>query len=110
MSSKGRRNRGDREHFWRDLIQRQRHSGQSIRAFCDSQGVSAPSFFSWRKRLSQGRLRSQFVPVHIDVESASAPPGRIEIRLNEGTCVRVEPGFDEQALRCVLRVLEQPPC
>lgn len=110
MSSKGRRNRGDREQFWRDLIQRQRHSGQSIRAFCESQGVSAPSFFSWRKRLSQDRPRSQFVPVQIDVESASAPPGRIEIRLNEGTCVRVEPGFDAQSLRDVLAVLEPPPC
>ena len=112
MGKKTKRSRADRERFWRDLIERQQQSGQSIRAFCDSEGVSQPSFFSWRKRLrnANGNPRSRFVPVHVAAESTPAPQGRIEILLSDGKSVRVEPGFDAQALCAVLAVLEQQPC
>ena len=64
MAKPATRRRTDREQFWRDLIRRQQQSGQSIQAFCDSQGVSSPSSCSWRKRLneSNGRPTAQFVP------------------------------------------------
>ena len=112
MAKKATRSRADREQFWRELIERQQQSGRSIRAFCESEGVSQPSFYSWRKRLqeSNGRPTAQFVPVQIAVESAPARQGRIEILLSNGKCVRVEPGFDAQVLRDVLAVLEQQPC
>ena len=65
MAKRETRRRADREQFWRDLIGRQQQSGQSIQEFCDSQGVSSPSFYSWRKRLNElnGRPTTQFVPV-----------------------------------------------
>ena len=112
MAKKARRNRTDSEQFWRDLIERQQRSGQSIRAFCDSEWVSQPSFFSWRKRLhlGNGKARSRFVPVQVLTEELAASPGRIEIVLAGGQRVHVEPGFDEQTLRSVLRVLERSPC
>lgn len=42
---------GEREQFWRALIGRQPRSGLSIRDFCESAGVSANSFFVWKRRL-----------------------------------------------------------
>jgi hypothetical protein len=42
---------GEREQFWRDLIGRQPSSGLSIASFCDDAGVSANSFFVWKRRL-----------------------------------------------------------
>ena len=70
-----------REPFWRDLIRRQRRSGQSIAAFCRDHGVSQPSFFSWRKRLrlQRGQPASPFVPVQIDLTSPHADPDPIEM-------------------------------
>jgi UDP-N-acetylmuramyl tripeptide synthase len=50
------------------------------------------------------------VPVQVLTEGAAAAPGRIEIVLNGGKRVRVEPGFDPQALEDVLAVLEHQPC
>jgi len=43
--------KGEREQFWRALIGRQPRSGLSIRDFCESAGVSANSFFVWKRRL-----------------------------------------------------------
>jgi transposase-like protein len=42
---------GEREQFWRDLIGRQPASGLSITRFCKEAGVSANSFFGWKRRL-----------------------------------------------------------
>ena len=40
----------EREHFWQDLIERQPVSGLSIAQFCKQTGVSANSFFVWKRR------------------------------------------------------------
>jgi transposase-like protein len=42
---------GERERFWRDLIERQPASGMSIAQFCKQSGVSANSYFVWKRRL-----------------------------------------------------------
>jgi transposase-like protein len=41
----------EREQFWRELIGRQPASGVSIAQFCKQTGVSANSFFVWKRRL-----------------------------------------------------------
>ncbi len=88
MAKQARRSRADREQLWRDLIERQHRSGQSIRKFCDSEGISQPSFYSWRKRLqeSNGRPTAQFVPADRSGVGSSAagtnrdPVQRWEVR------------------------------
>jgi transposase-like protein len=49
----------EREQFWQDLIERQPASGLSIARFCNQTGVSANSFFVWKRRLRPqiGRAR-----------------------------------------------------
>lgn len=42
---------GERERFWQDLIGRQPASGLSVGRFCQQAGVSANSFFVWKRRL-----------------------------------------------------------
>ena len=53
------RTSGEREQFWRDLIGRQPSSGLSIASFCDQAGVSANSFFVWKRRLRSRARDSQ---------------------------------------------------
>ena len=49
----------DREQFWQDLIDRQPASGLSIAQFCKQAGVSANSFFVWKRRLRPQDGRAQ---------------------------------------------------
>lgn len=50
----GKRTSVERERLWRDLIGRQSASGMSIARFCEQAGVSANSFFVWKRRLRSG--------------------------------------------------------
>lgn len=47
-----RRRNGEKEAFWREAIARQLASGLSVRAFCRSESLREPSFYSWRRTLS----------------------------------------------------------
>ena len=37
---------------WRERIGRYERSGLTVTRFCEREGVSAPSFYQWRKRLA----------------------------------------------------------
>lgn len=38
---------------WRVLIEQQRASGQTVKAFCAERGLGEASFYSWRRHLCQ---------------------------------------------------------
>lgn len=129
---------GDRskQDFWRRMIQRQRESGLSVRAWCGRHDVSEASFYWWRRRLagSGGRAATsgrrepkparrqtgapRFVPVRVAADPAGAAtsrktfdeangrPGCIEILLSGRQRVRVRGAVDRQALADVLAVLQ----
>jgi transposase len=97
-----------KEVVWRQRLGRFRKSGLTVVAFCRSEGVSAPSFYQWRKRLmprgGQRRLaakrpRERFVPMRLTTALAPVPgESPAEIFLPNGVRVRV-PGGDLAALR-----------
>ena len=93
---------------WRDLISEQGRSGQTIVAFCRDRGLTTSQFYTWRSRLRKSTAE-RFLEVQV-VKTAARPfpvsRGAIEIRLAEGRCVLVEPGFDPNHLRAVLAALE----
>ena len=41
----------DRQRYWREVIERQQASGQSIVGFCAKEGLSPASFHAWKRRL-----------------------------------------------------------
>lgn len=43
----------ERERFWRLMVDQQRRAGQTVRAFCHEKGISAASFYAWRRTLKQ---------------------------------------------------------
>lgn len=96
----------EREAYWRDILRRQRESGESIAEFCHHEGVSTASFYNWRKRLRAPRTaRPQLLPLHV-----AAPRACLEIILPCGTLLRVPDGTAPQTLRDVLVALEPPAC
>jgi transposase-like protein len=121
-------------------VRRCRESGQSVRAFCRTEGVRESAFYFWRRELvrrdcqaggngsraegssatptsrsAERRLprhgpTPSFLPVHV-VKPDLVEVGRaVEIVLERGRTVRVPPGFDRQTLADVLAVLEVRPC
>jgi hypothetical protein len=96
----------------RRLIQQGRHSGLSVRAFCDRHQLTPPTFSSWRRLL---RLRDAsaacFVPVQVVPDREPGLAGGVDVVLAGGRRLRVAPGFDPDTLRQLLALLEEaPPC
>jgi len=127
--AKGQRDQA-KERRWRQHLAAWRCSGLSVRAFCAAQGLSEPSFYSWRRLLEQRDRRgacktasgdgtvsgaaraadvSPFVPVRLVDDK---PPATVEVVLRGGRVVRVAAGFDAQVLRAVAAALEEGdlPC
>src|SRR5262245_55834531 len=52
---------------WREILRRQAESGVSIREFCMSEGLSEPSFYTWRIKLREPTNGSRRPP-------AASPP------------------------------------
>ena len=95
---------------WRGLICEQGQSGQSVAAFCRDRGLRGSMFYKWKKRLEEND-GAQFVEVKVVACGEAVRPGlansrAIEVRLNKGRSLAVEPGFDANHLRALLSVLE----
>ncbi len=90
---------------WVDVIRQQEQSGTTVKVFCQEQGVSEPSFYSWRKRLKVNR------PVRFALVEGSGPSANdnlpIELVLASGDRLRIAPGTDSATLRTVLSVLRE---
>jgi transposase len=104
-----RRQRSDKEQFWREKLLLWQTSGQTIRAFCDAQRLSEPSFYAWRRRFvaQRGQQQPAFVPVRVTPTPTTSIP--LELVLASGRVVRVPPGFDADTLRQLLTVLHDLP-
>jgi hypothetical protein len=107
-----------KERFWRDHLKRWPNSGLTIRDYCARHCLSEPSFYGWRRTLSQRGLDAEakaiepavtFVPVQVQNDLLVTPPS-LELVLANGRLLRIPPGIDPSQLRDVLAVLEAEPC
>ena len=95
---------------WRGLVSEQSQSVQTVAAFCRDRGIRDSQFYDWKKRIHEGEA-AKFVEVKVKASSEQRTPAperypAIEIRLNKGRSILVEPGFDAGHLRALLTVLE----
>jgi|SRR3954470_16114582 hypothetical protein len=94
-----------RSDYWRDLIQQQAASGQSVSAFCAQRGLTEQSLYYWKKRLNKE------VPVSFALVttngSARTQGTALELELSCGQRLRIACGVDAATLRTVLAVLRE---
>jgi hypothetical protein len=116
--AKGQPRDSGKERFWRDHLKRWPNSGLTIRDYCARHRLSEPSFYGWRRTLSQRGLDAEakavepavtFVPVqvHPDLPVEAVV---LELVLANGRLLRIPPGIDLGQLRDVLAVLEGASC
>jgi hypothetical protein len=88
---------------WRERIAEQARSGVSIKQFCTQRGLSAWSFYSWRKRLRDTE------PVRFAVVDRMGAPQaaqwNLELTLVTGERLHIGAGVDAVTLRTVLEAL-----
>ena len=82
--------------YWSKLISEQESSGQTIRAFCQEQGVRDPSFYYWRKQLQKSG------PVQFALLKTVASAAPLELILANGEQLRIRNGVDAATFRLVL--------
>jgi hypothetical protein len=95
---------------WQTIINEQRSSGMTVKAFCQNRGLAASSLFAWRRKLGAGARKER--PF---VEVKTTPAGRangddegggIELRLRGNRRLIVRRGFDRDLLIEVVGTLE----
>lgn len=104
---------------WREIVERQAAGGESVRSFCAREGISQPSFYSWRKRLREmqdegGRTppaaqRAEaaedaglFIPLKL-----SGPAATLEIVHPLGYRIQVNGEVNPLTLRRVIEALDE---
>jgi transposase-like protein len=95
----------DRSEYWREKIAQQGHSGLSVQRFCEEQGLTEQTFYTWRKRLrKQPPMRFALVETGPTQQQPRNETG-LELLLATGERLRIGAGVDAQMLRTVLEVL-----
>jgi transposase-like protein len=99
------KNASTRSDYWRDLIQQQAASGQSVSAFCAQRGLTEQSLYYWKKRVNKEAPVS-FALVTTD-RSARTQGAPLELEFSCGQRLRIPCGVDATTLRTVLAVLRE---
>jgi hypothetical protein len=104
----------DRRRYWRETIERQQASGQSIVGFCAREGLSPASFHAWKRRLRrtwhEARRKTAteaLVPIQI-VDAAANAMGNLEVQWPGGVVLRVQ-GCEAQTIGAVVAALSALP-
>jgi len=109
------RPRASTRQVWAERLQRFAASGLRPVQFCAKEGVSLPSFYSWKRRLAAGAggpatpapggPGPRRLPVRLQPAAAA-----VELALPTGAVVRIPPGAAEATLGWLLRLLGVAPC
>ena len=101
-----------KEAAWRERLQTQAGSGLSVRAFCRREGLSEPSFYSWRRELDKrdrqradqsaaGAAHSAAGLVAVDVIGVLGE-AMLEIIVDGGVVIRLREEASAETLQRVL--------
>lgn len=97
-----------KEALWRRVVREQAGSGMAVRPWCLGHGLAVRDFYRWRTRLARRdaeKAATSFMPVRVVEDRASHEPGRLEIVLAGGQCVRISGRVDRQMLSDALAAL-----
>ncbi len=111
--SKPRRDPAATRRQWVERLDRFRRSGLTVTQFCDAEGVSAPSFYVWKRTLAADTPAVPPTPTVVPIRvtpSPVTPTTAIELSLPGGVVVRFPADIRPDVLVAVLRGVEEQRC
>ena len=108
--SKAKSSSEEQRQFWQMALEAWQASGLSVRQFCQQEGLAAPSFYAWRKRLTQVPKDGSEEPASgrfIEVTMPRNQPVALELALVSGNTLKIPADTDSQTLREVITILQQ---
>src|SRR5215467_12259567 len=90
---------------WRERIAEHERSGRSVKDFCKERGLTAWSFYSWRKRLRETGLVRFALVERGPLRQESALEAQLELVLASGERLRIGAGVEAATLRRVVETL-----
>ena len=103
-----------RQRYWREVIDRQQASGESVVGFCAKERLSPASFHVWKRRFRRPKhvirrkgAKEPLVPVQIVSDQASGV-GNLEVQWPSGIVLRAQ-GCDVQTISAALTALSASP-
>ncbi len=111
--AKGRQRDPELEAYWRQMLDRQRQSGLSVRAYCVRERLLESTCRAWRRILQHRDLERQqrpatAVPAFVPLVLAGAP-GRISIELRGGRLLHLPASMPAEQLAALAGALEALP-
>ena len=103
----------DRQRYWREVIEHQQASGQSIAGFCSKEGLAPATFHAWKRRLRRPRrdagqkAAQALVPVQV-VDAVPIGVSKLEVEWPDGVVLRVQ-GCEAQMVRVAVAALAARP-
>ena len=100
---------GNRQRYWREVIERQQASGQSIVGFCSKEKLAPATFHAWKRRLRRPRREVEqraaqaLLPVQV-VDAVPIGSGKLEVEWPDGVVLRVQ-GCEPQTVGVVVTAL-----
>lgn len=104
-----RRSRSAVRQGWQERLDRFRHAGLSVVAFCRREGISCQAFYYWKHKLAPQAVApaggARLLPVRL-----LAPPSPVEVVLPSGAVLRLGPDCDLAFVRSLVDALGRTPC
>lgn len=103
----------EQQQFWQMAIETWQSSDLSVRQFCKQEGLSEPSFYSWRKKLTKCDEPEDSVPkepASSDFIAVSLPETHsagLELVLCSGNTLRIAPSSDSKTLTRIISILQE---
>jgi hypothetical protein len=95
------------ERIWRERLARYRRCAETVADFCEREGVSTPTFYAWKRRLTgasadKGGAVKRSAPLFVPISVGAVAAG-VRIVLPGGAVVELPPAVDERLLRTCIR-------
>lgn len=110
---KERKNDNEQQQFWEMVIDTWQSSDLSVRQFCKQEGLSEPSFYSWRKKLAKcdkpedGKVKEPAPSDFIAISLPDSHSAGLELILSSGNTLRITPATDSKTLASVISALQE---
>ena len=103
----------EQQQFWQMVIDTWQSSDLSVRQFCKQEGLSEPSFYSWRKKLAtcdspkDNKVKEPASSDFIAVSLPETHSAGLELILSSGNTLRIGPSVDNETLTRAISVLQE---